>query len=214
MTSRLVIDVGLGMLATTTIGILTRFQNSFVVGVDPNPICLRLNLTTLSERFSSERYALLPYAIVDGPSDDVRVMYVTANDPGCSSLYEPTLEFQQRVNRPVEGKILVRTRTLRDIICAYPCNHYAVVDFLKIDVQGSDLAVIRSGAEVIMNKVAIVCIEADGNDYIGSDANLDNIESELGLLGFTRDFRFDTSDATFVNSRLRGYARDAIAYQR
>jgi hypothetical protein len=65
-----------------------------------------------------------------------------------------------------------------------------------------------------MNKVAIVCIEADGDDYIGSDANLDNIESELGLLGFTRDFRFDTSDATFVNSRLRGYARDAIAYQR
>lgn len=212
--TRVVVDIGLGIYAANSFEILSRYSNAFILGVDANPFCLDLNQSLLGRSFQTTRFLLLNMAITDAPSGTEIPFFVTANDPGCSSIFQPSPSFQQRANRPIEKIISVTTSTLDEVLSQRILDRYAVIDFVKIDAQGSDLAVLRSGRRQLQSRVAVVCVEADGPDYIGSDATSENIHTEMAALGFEATRHHDTIDLTFVNSRFRGYARDAIVFQR
>lgn len=144
----LIIDIGLGMLAVNTLKILSEHQGALVVAVEPNPICIDYNMPHLKPYIESGRCLLYPFALADRPTGDKGNLYITANDPGCSSLYVPTQKFQSDYQRPLLGYVEIEYRTLDDVFELSPVKNAQLVDFVKIDAQGSDLAIIRGGAKL------------------------------------------------------------------
>ncbi len=201
------------MLAVNTLKILGECPSAFVVAVEPNPICINCNMPHLGSYIESGRCLLYPYALADRPSGEKGKLYVTDNDPGCSSLYVPTQKFQADYQRPLIGYVEIEYRTLNDVFELSAVKNAHLVDFIKIDAQGSDLAVIRGGRSSLTDKTVVVTIECGDTDYIGSDASIENVSEEMEYLGFERTFEFDTKDPTFLNTKFRSLARDVIAYQ-
>jgi FkbM family methyltransferase len=116
-----------------------------IVGFEPQPEAL----ASLNAK-KSERETYLPYVVGDGSDATLRV----CRAPGMTSLLRP----DQRMLRHfpgftewghVEREILVSTRRLDDIA------EVEALDFLKIDVQGSELAVLRHGGQKLSGAVAV-----------------------------------------------------------
>lgn len=116
-----------------------------VVGFEPQADAL----ATLNAR-KSDLETYLPYAVGDGTQSILKVCQA----PGMTSLLTPNPRvlncfpgFSQfgKVNK----EIPVETRTLDSI------SEISQLDFLKIDVQGGELAVFRNGTSRLANAVAL-----------------------------------------------------------
>jgi len=116
-----------------------------VTGFEPQPAAF----AELQKRQgASERY--LPYAIGDGQEHELKI----CSGSGMTSLLEPDfhmlnhfeflLPFAQVVTREQ-----ISTRRLDDI------EEIEHLDYLKIDIQGSELSVFQNGREKLRNAVAI-----------------------------------------------------------
>jgi len=115
-----------------------------VTGFDPQPAALDL----LRDRGPFETY--LPYAVGDG---SVQTLHV-CSAPGMSSFLKPDAASLALFPLFAEfGKVVgtqqMETRPLDTI------TEIVAVDFLKMDVQGSELAILRSGREKLAEAVAI-----------------------------------------------------------
>ena len=93
---------------------------------------------------------LLPYFIGDGSAQK---FYETAFNPA-SSNFEPDFEFLEQFHAlkamlEVVSTSEVASRKMDDI------DNLTDIDFLKIDVQGSELACLRGGEQTLKNVVAI-----------------------------------------------------------
>ena len=96
----------------------------------------------------NERY--LPDIIGDGGTHTLNICHA----PGMTSLLEPNQDTLSLFNifpsfGEVTGRVSVTSRKLDDVF------EIAHVDFLKIDVQGSELAVFQGGVEKLSQAVAI-----------------------------------------------------------
>lgn len=116
-----------------------------VVGFEPQAE----GLATLNAR-KSDLETYLPYAVGDGAAGILKVCQA----PGMTSLLTPNPRVLEcfpgfahfgKVNK----EIPVETRTLDSI------SEIIQLDFLKIDVQGGELAVFRNGASRLANAVAL-----------------------------------------------------------
>jgi FkbM family methyltransferase len=144
-----------------------------VTGFEPQEDALaRLN----AKKGPNERY--LPYAIGDGERHRLRI----CRAPGMTSLLEPdpTMLALFDVLRPlgaVVREVDVETRHLDDLdeICG--------LDFLKIDVQGSELAVFRGGRAKLAQTVAIQ-VEVSFITLYKDQPALGHIDLELRAQGF------------------------------
>ncbi len=95
-----------------------------------------------------ERY--FPYAIGDGGDHELHV----CAGPGMTSLLEPeprtlSLFTHLEPHAKVVRRAAVRTRRLDDV------EEVERIDFLKIDAQGAELSVLRSGAAKLATAVAV-----------------------------------------------------------
>jgi FkbM family methyltransferase len=116
-----------------------------VTGFEPQPAALQ-ELQTLAG--PAERY--LPYAIGDGIE---HTLYLCATS-GFASLLEPDdRQLELLVDFPrlaeVTGKEQMQTRRLDDV------EEIHRIDYLKIDIQGGELAVLRAGRRKLAQAVAI-----------------------------------------------------------
>lgn len=98
----------------------------------------------------SELEQYLPYAIGDGNTHTLRICQYS----GMTSLLEPdqnTLDnfVALKANATVLERVPIATHKLDDI------QEIQQLDFLKIDIQGTELSVFRSGREKLSNVVAI-----------------------------------------------------------
>ena len=84
---------------------------------------------------------ILPYAITDTPGDGKVTIHKDELDLGTASIIH--IPEEQIGGRP--SSEVVEARTLDQV---YPHQR---LDLLKIDTEGADFAVIRSGAEVLVN---------------------------------------------------------------
>ena len=92
----------------------------------------------------------LPYAVGDGNPATLKVCHA----PGMSSLLTPNPRVLDCLNLysifgTVTGELPIETRRLDDI------SEIAAIDFLKIDAQGSELSVFRSGRSRLANAVVV-----------------------------------------------------------
>jgi len=144
-----------------------------VTGFEPQPAALAtLNLK------KSDQETYLPYVISDGQD----AIFRTCHAPGMSSLLTPDkLTLGHFCNFMELGEVVqegpVSTRRLDDI------EEISVMDFLKIDVQGSELTVFRHGRERLMQAVAIQT-EVSFLPLYQDQPLFGEIDNELRGLGF------------------------------
>lgn len=140
-----IVDVGAASLGpgTDPYDALLRYAGTRVVGFEPNTdTCRDLNATAGEGR----RY--LPAFVGDGG----RRTFHALENPFTSSLYAPddaVLDCFQQLSLP-----LVETREV-DTVRLDDVPDLGDVDFLKIDVQGAELDVLRGAGKVLESVVAI-----------------------------------------------------------
>jgi len=144
-----------------------------VVGFEPQQDALT---HLLRRKGRHEQY--LPYVIGDG-SD--QVFTITAA-PGMSSLLTPdpvTLELFTDFDKfgQVVRQQKVSTKRLDDV------SEIENIDFLKIDIQGAELAAIRSGASKLADAVAIQ-VEVAFVPLYSKQPSFGEVDLELRRMGF------------------------------
>ena len=147
-----VVDVGAQSLGAGThpYSPLAAFTPLDIVGFDP----LADRLRQRAETEKALGLTLLPYAVGDG---DTHTLHINNFDP--TSLLFPLNEpHNASFNHLCELRTVrtesVRTHRLDDVLPEGP------VDFLKLDVQGAELMVLR-GAEQTLRKTAVVHCEVE-----------------------------------------------------
>lgn len=144
-----------------------------VTGFEPQPEALA---ELQQKKGPNERY--LPYAVGDGETHTLKVCRAS----GMTSLYEPdpaTLGLFD-VLAPlgeVVQRLEVPTRKLDDVA---EIEH---LDFLKIDIQGGELAVFRSGMLKLAQAVAVQ-VEVSFITLYKNQPSLGEVDIELRAQGF------------------------------
>ncbi len=106
-------------------------------------------LAMLNER-KSDLETYLPYAVGDGNPATLKICHA----PGMSSLLTPNPHVLDCLNLysifgMVTGEVPIETHTLDDM------SEIKAIDFLKIDAQGSELSVFRSGHSRLAKAAAV-----------------------------------------------------------
>ena len=144
-----------------------------VTGFEPQKSAL---LALQAKRGPHERY--LPYAVGDGETHTLNI----CRHPGMTSLFEPDpARLGLFVNLPLLGEVIERvplqTRRLDDI------SEIQHLDFLKIDIQGGELAVFQGGKTKLAEAVAIQT-EISFVTLYKNQPSLGDIDLELRSQGF------------------------------
>jgi FkbM family methyltransferase len=139
-----VIDIGAASMGegTDPYAALTRQPGTHVTGFEPNAAACEAR-----NAGAPPTHTFLPYFIGDGAK---RKFHACAN-PLTSSLYAPNkalLDLFQRLDLPQVGSEEVQTRRLDAVFDGD-------VDYLKIDVQGAELDVIRGAAKALSRAVLV-----------------------------------------------------------
>ena len=171
-----VIDVGArGQLAGHFTTIKAHVE---IIGFEPDAAeCVRLNaeLRDLGWR----RAEVLPYAI--GYSAVDRPFFV-AEAPELSSLLEPLTEVVGRPGWRVKRVERVDTVSLDEL--AVRGELPQPIDFLKLDTQGSELEILRSGETSVLDGVLGVGVEVEFRELYRGQPRFSEVEQYLRDRGF------------------------------
>ena len=153
-------------------------ENLFqVYGFDPDPEeCERLN-----QQYDDASIACIPVALAEtvGP----RTLFVT-REPACSSLFEPdpalTEHYPALACARQVSTTQIETTTL-DLWAAQ--NKVPVIDYLKLDTQGSELEILKGGV-VALQTVRCLEVEVEFNPIYLGQAVFSDVDSFLRSQGF------------------------------
>ena len=164
------LDVGLSMNAPNSEAWLQREKNLIVFGFEPGSAAHES--FTYKNKEMSEKYPEYMFINPDRinrtffpikcalSNGEIRQekLYVTGNDLGCSSLFQPN--FFEVID--VEEVSVIR---LKDFFELFPWNQIEYIDHLKIDAQGSDFAIIEGAGDYLSKIVYITLENSTGNQY-------------------------------------------------
>jgi FkbM family methyltransferase len=168
-----------------------------VVGFDPHPIAYkRLQATAKPPR------VYLPYALGDGKEAVLNVCYA----PGLSSLLEPNVELLSYFHgfdewtRVVE-KVPISTRRLDDVE-----EIGGSIDYLKVDAQGSELAILQNGPRTLA-RTLVIQLEMPFLPLYRGQPLFADLDSFLRSAGFFPHLLFSLAKRTLkpivVNNEIR-----------
>jgi FkbM family methyltransferase len=170
-----VVDVGAQLLASEghVYDPLKKFTPIDVIGFDP----LEEKIQERSSAESGQNVTLLPYAIGDGAEHTLHVN----NDDATSSLFPLNVD----ANQPFEHLTWLRTvrtervatRTLDEVLPADP------VDFLKLDIQGAELMVLRAAPDTL-KRAAVVHCEVEFSPIYEGQPLYPEVQQHLNANGF------------------------------
>lgn len=204
------LDIGLSHCAPHSQRWLMREDDLVVFGFEPYPASVQSILQestrqspgcpVLEKRFLGARFFLIPCAL--GLSENsIVTFYVTGNDCGCSSLYAPK-EF------PIERVIEVPIFPLSVFFDMFPFDTHPVIDYIKIDAQGSDLNIAKSAEHYLAEHVIYITLEAEDAQYEGTVNAETDIDAYMRSIGFIRYYSTCTKDPTYLNSRYQEYVKE------
>ncbi len=129
--------------------LLDFFPGSKVIGFEAESSdCERMN--------SNAKDGVCYYPILLGGKNETRPFYIT-HAQMCCSLYEPNYELNNLYNNlqcaELKNITQVETITMDKFVID---NNIGAVDFIKIDVQGAELEIFKSGIEVLKNVLLLV----------------------------------------------------------
>jgi len=144
-----------------------------IIGFEPQPAALA---RLLEHKSDLETY--LPYAVGDGREHQLHL----CKAPGMTSLLKPNTKMLSLFNLfsefgEVTGVENVQTHRLDDI------SEISVIDFLKIDVQGSELSIFQEGRQKLAKAV---CIQTEISflPLYENQPTFGEIDAELRAQGF------------------------------
>ena len=202
------LDIGLSYSAPISQYWLSHHEDLIVFGFEPNPEAVASILRgavkqnpnhgePLDTGYIGTRFFLIPCAL--GNSDQKTIpFYVTAGDCGCSSMYKPTTIAVQKI-------IEVPIFPLRDFFEKFPFDTHPIIEYIKIDAQGADLDIVKSGDEYIAQHVIFITLEAEDSAYIGTHNGLGAIDEYMQSIGFIRYYGGTTEDPTYLNTRYQSH---------
>ena len=130
------------------------------------------------QALGQERAHYLPHAVGDGDDHELRV----CRSPGMTSLLEPNQEVLQHFHGfgewgEVVKRVPVSTRRLDDVPEARGC------DYLKIDVQGGELAILQHATEILAG-CGVVHIEVQFVPFYEDQPLFAELDQALRNAGF------------------------------
>lgn len=202
------LDIGLSYSAPMSRDWLSREDDLLVFGFEPNPVAADSVLhKEMPKKFIGERFFLIPCAL--GLSNDVMIkFFVTENDCGCSSIYEPSFF-------PIERIIDVPIFSLAAFFDLFPFDSHPVIDYIKIDAQGADLDIVKSAGNYLSERVIFITLEAENEQYENTVNSFLDIKQYMQSIGFMLYVSPYTKDPTYFNSRYFDYIKshDIQIYQ-
>jgi hypothetical protein len=157
------LDVGLSMNSPNSEVWLQREENLMVFGFEPGTAAhesFTFKNKEMSEKYPqyifinpdriNKTFFPLKCALSNGEIRKEK-FYITGNDLGCSSLYEPNWFEVVDVEE-------VAVITLKDFFEVFPWEQINYIDHLKIDAQGSDFSILE-GAGDYLNNIVFISLE-------------------------------------------------------
>lgn len=210
-------DIGVCYTATHTQNWLDNDPGAFVFGFEPNPLSLKYMHSKPEDREMNfrgymhgetgryrqidatnigKRCFFVPIALSNVDAPTTMDFYCTANMPDCSSLLKPKETFTD-----VDSVVKVPVYNLSDFFNLLPDD--VVVDFIKVDVQGVDLKVLKGAGKYLSERVVFVTAEPETQQYEGCiDNSAENITKYMESMGFVRVRHSNTHDPTFLNKKF------------
>ena len=202
-------DIGLSYSAPQSQIWLSNEDNLLVFGFEPNVNSVKslydpnnkkrdsCHGDVISTKFINDKFFIAPIALSNVSNDSID-FYITEVDEGCSSIFEPNVNFYK-----VQDIIKVPVFTLSDFFELLPLDKINFIEYIKIDAQGSDLNIIKGGEKYISEKVVFVTLEPENNQYKRSEYNsYKNIKNYMNSIGFNEINHPNTTDPTFLNSKF------------
>jgi hypothetical protein len=211
------LDIGVCYTATHTQNWLDNDSGAIVFGFEPNPLSFKSITSKPEDRpknfkgymhgmtghyhqieyeLVGKRCFFIPVALSDVTEPGIMDFYCTSNMPDCSSLMKPKDTFTE-----VDSVVKVKVFSLSDFFKLLPEDR--IVDFIKIDVQGVDLKVLRGAGNYLSERVVFVTAEPETSQYENcQDNTADNITTYMETLGFIRVRHPNTHDPTFLNKKF------------
>ena len=204
------LDIGLSYNAPMSQQWLSCEDDLLVFGFEPNPTSVGMIRTggiklqpshgePLDTKYLDKSFFLIPCALGLSEAHTIK-FYITKNDSGCSSVYEPAF-FE------VEDVVEVPIFSLSDFFDLFPFDRHPVVEYIKIDAQGSDLDIVKGAGHYLSDRVVYITLEAENGQYKNTKNSASEIESYMRSIGFIRHRSGNTSDPTYMNSRFSDYVR-------
>ena len=142
------------------------------------------------------RCFIFPVALHNVPEPTTMDFYIPDISEGCCSLLKPTSEFSS-VNEVVKVPVF----SLADFFKLLPDDR--IIDYIKIDVQGADIDVIKGAGDYITDHVIYITAEPETIQYENSTENThENMIRYLATHGFVHVRHHNTHDPTFLNRKF------------
>lgn len=220
---RVLIDIGTSFNAPNT-EIWTRGNDEvFVLAFEPNPVSVKsLKMGNWIENPYGPNWRHELQLNPDVIGDQVFIVesalssgepkysdfYCTAEDPGTSSLYEPSDSSPIRVDK----KITIPTFSLEEIFKVFPWDRFPFIEHVKIDAQSSDYDIILGMGEYI-KKILYITVETNTMDSNSEKPHYKNLNEDPDKLkSYVEEFGFECKswgdNGFFYNKNLREYWED------
>jgi FkbM family methyltransferase len=213
------LDIGLSYSAPISQYWLTHEDDLLVFGFEPNPEAVASIVqgatkrhkdhgNPLEKKFIGKNFFLIPCALGLSSNSTIN-FFVTENDCGCSSIYSPKyFDVKQIIDVPIFA--------LSDFFDVFPFDTHPVIEYIKIDAQGSDLDIVKSAGSYLAERVIYITLEAENAQYENTVNSCQDIENYMQSIGFVRYVSPHTSDPTYFNPRYLDYVKrhDVKIYQK
>jgi Methyltransferase FkbM domain len=207
------LDIGLSYNAPMSQHWLSHEDDLVVFGFEPNPACATSILqgstpkrhpahgNSLEKKFiETKRFFLIPCAL-GLASNTIAKFFITKDDCGCSSLYMPKYF---ALNQIIEVPVF----SLSDFFDLFPFDTHPVIEYVKIDAQGSDLNIAKSAGLYLAERVVYITLEAENSDYQNTTNSYQDIDNYMKSIGFIRHLSPYTGDPTYLNLRFSDYVKN------
>lgn len=203
------LDIGLSYSAPMSQHWLLGENDLLVFGFEPNPASVMSILQGATKRheshgdpletkFIGNQFFLIPCAL--GLASSTTIPFFVTNDCGCSSIYFPKCFSIERI-------IEVPIFSLESFFDIFPFDTHPVIDYIKIDAQGSDLDIAKSAGHYLAERVIYITLEAENNQYENTINSYEAIEQYMQSIGFVPYRSPHTSDPTYFNPRFAEYIK-------
>lgn len=162
----------------------SRFVNH-VVSVEPNPICLNLMGASI-EINNVDNIIVIPKAA--SSSESLANLKFDTKDTGSGT-------FNEMSSGKTKRFFEVKTDTLDNIYLEHAPKN-SIVKLVKIDVEGSEIEVLKGSAELLKSHSPIIAFEAHGLD------NYLSINKLLESMGYESFYKLTQSRRIYSNSFL------------
>lgn len=225
------IDVGMSSTGPNAAFWLNKYDNMFVIGIEPNPVnyqrildgefivngeiqivankdIVRIGNGEVLCNYVEKGNAFKGFeAAIDDVEDVTKKTFYCTNivNTGCSSLHKP---IDDRLNgAKTESEIEVDVISLEQLLENFPFEQIPVIEFLKTDTQSNDLNVVKSCGKYL-GKVCFIFSEYYAHSAYEGEKNqsecYEEFQSFMYKNGFKLFYRTGT-DVAYINESLIPY---------